>query len=162
MRDTSVSQALRLLRANGIVTAHREGRVVRYTLADEKRPSCSTCHTPCGVLGQIQGRALDRRRSAFRQRPRAEVMDEAAERHRDRAGDPEYLTVQAINALKRTEVFFFTDKGDDESDPYVCEMRSASGTRTGCDRIVEMVDPARSTAPCRSTRPCGEWHERRG
>ena len=36
MRDTSVSQALRLLRANGIVTAHREGRVVRYTLADDK------------------------------------------------------------------------------------------------------------------------------
>ncbi len=36
MRDTSVSQALRLLRANGLVTAHREGRVVRYTLADDK------------------------------------------------------------------------------------------------------------------------------
>jgi ArsR family transcriptional regulator, lead/cadmium/zinc/bismuth-responsive transcriptional repressor len=36
MRDTAVSQALRLLRANGIVTAHREGRVVRYTLADDE------------------------------------------------------------------------------------------------------------------------------
>ncbi len=35
MRDTSVSQALRLLRASGIVTARREGRVVRYTLADD-------------------------------------------------------------------------------------------------------------------------------
>jgi DNA-binding transcriptional ArsR family regulator len=36
MRDTRVSQALRLLRANGMVTAHREGRVVRYTLADDE------------------------------------------------------------------------------------------------------------------------------
>jgi DNA-binding transcriptional ArsR family regulator len=34
-RATSVSQALRLLRANGTVTAHRDGRVVRYTLADD-------------------------------------------------------------------------------------------------------------------------------
>ena len=33
------------------------------------------------------------------------------------AGDPEYLTVQAINALNRTDVFFFTDKGDDEERP---------------------------------------------
>ena len=36
MRDTNVSQALRLLRANGIVTAHREGRVVRYRLTDDE------------------------------------------------------------------------------------------------------------------------------
>ena len=51
------------------------------------------------------------------------------------AGDPEYLTVQAINALKRTEVFFFTDKGDDESDLLrlrneICE-RYATGRATG-------------------------------
>jgi DNA-binding transcriptional ArsR family regulator len=34
MTDTAVSQALRLLRAHGLVTAHRTGRVVRYRLAD--------------------------------------------------------------------------------------------------------------------------------
>ncbi|SEP18518.1 DNA-binding transcriptional regulator, ArsR family [Amycolatopsis saalfeldensis] len=34
MTDTAVSQALRLLRAHGLVTAHRDGRVVRYRLAD--------------------------------------------------------------------------------------------------------------------------------
>ncbi|WP_158887248.1 ArsR/SmtB family transcription factor [Amycolatopsis anabasis] len=34
MSDTAVSQALRLLRAHGLVAAHREGRVVRYRLAD--------------------------------------------------------------------------------------------------------------------------------
>jgi DNA-binding transcriptional ArsR family regulator len=32
--DTAVSQALRLLRSEHVVTAHREGRVVRYTLKD--------------------------------------------------------------------------------------------------------------------------------
>ena len=31
---TAVSQALRLLRAAGVVAAHRDGRVIRYTLTD--------------------------------------------------------------------------------------------------------------------------------
>ncbi|MDT7802666.1 MAG: ArsR family transcriptional regulator, lead/cadmium/zinc/bismuth-responsive transcriptional [Actinomycetota bacterium] len=34
MTDTAVSQALRLLRAHGLVTTRRDGRVVRYRLAD--------------------------------------------------------------------------------------------------------------------------------
>ncbi|MQA14316.1 MAG: metalloregulator ArsR/SmtB family transcription factor [Pseudonocardiaceae bacterium] len=34
MSDSAVSHALRLLRAHGIVTAHREGRFVRYRVAD--------------------------------------------------------------------------------------------------------------------------------
>jgi DNA-binding transcriptional ArsR family regulator len=34
MTETAVSQALRLLRAHGLVTAHRSGRMVRYRLAD--------------------------------------------------------------------------------------------------------------------------------
>lgn len=35
LKDTTTSQALRLLRAQGLVTAHRSGRVVRYRLADD-------------------------------------------------------------------------------------------------------------------------------
>ena len=75
------------------------------------------------------------------------------------AGDPEYLTVQAINALKRTDVFFFTDKGDDKGDLLhlrneICE-RYADRTRY---RIVEMQDPVRD-----GRTPYGdavrEWHE---
>ncbi|BBG02879.1 MULTISPECIES: ArsR/SmtB family transcription factor [Pseudonocardia] len=34
MSDSAVSHALRLLRAHGMVTAHRHGRLVRYRLAD--------------------------------------------------------------------------------------------------------------------------------
>ena len=35
LKDTTTSQALRLLRAQGLVVAHRDGRVVRYSLADD-------------------------------------------------------------------------------------------------------------------------------
>ncbi len=46
--DSTVSQALRLLRAGGIVAARRDGRIVRYRLADE--------HIG-GLLDQILGAA---------------------------------------------------------------------------------------------------------
>jgi DNA-binding transcriptional ArsR family regulator len=36
MNDTTVSQALRLLRAAGVVAARRDGRIIRYSLADEE------------------------------------------------------------------------------------------------------------------------------
>jgi DNA-binding transcriptional ArsR family regulator len=36
MNDTAVSQALRLLRAAGVVAAERDGRVIRYSLAEEE------------------------------------------------------------------------------------------------------------------------------
>jgi DNA-binding transcriptional ArsR family regulator len=36
MNDTTVSAALRLLRAAGVVAAQRDGRVIRYSLADEE------------------------------------------------------------------------------------------------------------------------------
>ena len=36
MNDTTVSAALRLLRAAGLVAAQRDGRVIRYSLADEE------------------------------------------------------------------------------------------------------------------------------
>lgn len=35
LKDTTTSQALRLLRAQGLVAARREGRVVRYRLDDD-------------------------------------------------------------------------------------------------------------------------------
>ncbi|HEY4422308.1 MAG TPA: metalloregulator ArsR/SmtB family transcription factor [Pseudonocardia sp.] len=35
MSDSSVSHALRLLRAHGMVTAHRQGRLVRYRVVGE-------------------------------------------------------------------------------------------------------------------------------
>ncbi|MBV9023340.1 MAG: helix-turn-helix transcriptional regulator [Streptomycetaceae bacterium] len=44
VNDTAVSQILRLLRASGTVTAHKDGRVVRYRLSDPHMAS---------LLGQL-------------------------------------------------------------------------------------------------------------
>jgi ArsR family transcriptional regulator, lead/cadmium/zinc/bismuth-responsive transcriptional repressor len=46
MNDTAVSQALRLLRAAGLVQAHKDGRIMRYRLIDD------TTHN---LLHQITG-----------------------------------------------------------------------------------------------------------
>ena len=78
------------------------------------------------------------------------------------SGDPEYLTVQAINALKRTDVFFFTDKGDEKSDLLqlrneICE-RYADKSRY---RIVEMEDPARDGGASLYGEAVRAWHEKR-
>jgi DNA-binding transcriptional ArsR family regulator len=48
MNDTTVSQALRLLRAGGTVAARRDGRIVRYRLAD---------HHIAALLDQLPGEA---------------------------------------------------------------------------------------------------------
>ena len=51
------------------------------------------------------------------------------------AGDPEQITVQAISALNRADVFFVVDKGDEKRTSCCCGRRSATGTcaatRTG-------------------------------
>lgn len=51
LKDTTTSQALRLLRAQGLVTSRREGRVVRYRLDDE------TVHA---LLHEVVAHAADR------------------------------------------------------------------------------------------------------
>jgi ArsR family transcriptional regulator, lead/cadmium/zinc/bismuth-responsive transcriptional repressor len=50
LKDTTTSQALRLLRAQGLVSARREGRVVRYRLDDE------TVHA---LLHEVSGQARE-------------------------------------------------------------------------------------------------------
>jgi len=62
------------------------------------------------------------------------------------AGDPDYLTVQAIAALNDTQVFFAMDKGEAKSDlvalrRQICERF----IREPGYRFVELPDPKRST-----------------
>ena len=62
------------------------------------------------------------------------------------AGDPDYVTVQAINALNDTQVFFAMDKGEAKSD--LVELRRricARFIREPGYRFVELPDPKRST-----------------
>jgi len=78
------------------------------------------------------------------------------------AGDPEYVTVQAIKALNRTDVFFFTDKGDEKSDLLhlrneICERYAE---RSGY-RIVEILDPSRDSESPSYDEAVREWHEKR-
>ncbi|GAA2070590.1 ArsR/SmtB family transcription factor [Actinomadura alba] len=47
MSDTSVSQALRVLRTAGAVEAHRDGRVIRYRLSDPQVHDLLHRLSPC-------------------------------------------------------------------------------------------------------------------
>ena len=62
------------------------------------------------------------------------------------AGDPDYVTVQAIQALNDTQVFFAMDKGEVKSD--LVALRREICTRFIREpgyRFVELSDPKRST-----------------
>jgi precorrin-6A synthase len=77
------------------------------------------------------------------------------------AGDPDYITVQAVAALQQVDVFFFVDKGDDKGE--LRELRRAICRRYvehDRYRIVEIADPERARAA-----PYDEgvraWHQER-
>ena len=57
MNDTTVSQALRLLRASGTVVARRDGRIIRYLLADDEVAQ---------LLRHVSGLPVRRRRAIER------------------------------------------------------------------------------------------------
>jgi precorrin-6A synthase len=81
------------------------------------------------------------------------------------AGDPDYVTVQAIKALNDTEVFFAMDKGDAKSDLIGLrrEICARFIERPGY-RFVELPDPRRS-APLSSEadyrEAVSDWHTAR-
>jgi precorrin-6A synthase len=62
------------------------------------------------------------------------------------AGDPDYMTVQAIAALNDTQVFFAMDKGEAKSDLVALRREiCARFIREPGYRFVELADPQRST-----------------
>jgi precorrin-6A synthase len=64
------------------------------------------------------------------------------------AGDPDYVTTQAIRALNDTDVFFAMDKGDSKSD--LVELRREICRRFITEpgyRFVELPDPPRAAVP---------------
>jgi precorrin-6A synthase len=78
------------------------------------------------------------------------------------AGNPDYVTVQAINALNEVDVFFIIDKGQEKEElvrlrKQICERYIKDQSY----RIVETIDPPRDrTAP--SYEPAVRaWHEQR-
>jgi precorrin-6A synthase len=77
------------------------------------------------------------------------------------AGDPEYITVQAINALNRVDVFFIPDKGEEKED--LARLRLEICERYIEDRTYRLVDfntPARAKDPSDYELSVRDWHSR--
>jgi precorrin-6A synthase len=77
------------------------------------------------------------------------------------AGDPEFVTAQAIRALNETQVFFAMDKGEAKSDLVALrrEVCRRYITRPGY-RFVELPDPARDDTGDYN-RAVADWHAAR-
>ncbi len=77
------------------------------------------------------------------------------------AGDPEYVTVQAVEALNDTQVFFAMDKGEAKSDLVALRREiCARFIREPGYRFVELPDPKRSIAPD-YREAVSDWHAAR-
>jgi len=78
------------------------------------------------------------------------------------AGNPDYVTVQAINALNEVDVFFIMDKGHEKED--LVRLRKDICERYIEDRsyrIVETADPQRDRTAAAYESAVHAWHEQR-
>jgi precorrin-6A synthase len=78
------------------------------------------------------------------------------------AGNPDYVTVQAINALNEVDVFFIMDKGHEKEDlvhlrKEICERYIKNKSY----RIVETIDPPRDRTPASYEPAVQTWHDQR-
>jgi precorrin-6A synthase len=78
------------------------------------------------------------------------------------AGHPDYITIQAIEAMKRAQVFFVTDKGTAKADlvrarTEICERHLAANSY----RIVTIQDPERDRTTPAYESAVNAWHEQR-
>lgn len=78
------------------------------------------------------------------------------------AGDPDYITLQAVNALKQVDVVFLTDKGTETVDlmharTEVCRRHMQSKPY----RIVDLPDPERDRSGGAYRPAVAAWHEKR-
>jgi precorrin-6A synthase len=78
------------------------------------------------------------------------------------AGNPDYITVQAINALNQVDVFFIIDKGEEKQDlvnlrKEICEHHIKHKSY----RMVEVANPPRDRTPASYEPTVRAWHEQR-
>jgi precorrin-6A synthase len=78
------------------------------------------------------------------------------------AGNPDYVTIQAINALNEVDVFFVMDKGEEKEDlvrlrKEICQ-RYIKGKAY---RTIEARDPPRDRTASSYEAAVREWHEQR-
>jgi precorrin-6A synthase len=78
------------------------------------------------------------------------------------AGNPDHVTVQAINALNQVDVFFIMDKGEEKED--LVRLRKEICRRYIKDRsyrTVEIADPPRDRTAASYEPAVRAWHEER-
>lgn len=78
------------------------------------------------------------------------------------AGHPDYITIQAIDAMKQAQVFFVTDKGPGKADlvrarTEICERHLPANSY----RIVTIADPERDRTTPAYESAVNDWHEQR-
>jgi precorrin-6A synthase len=78
------------------------------------------------------------------------------------AGNPDYITIQAINALNKVDVFFVIDKGEEKEGlvrlrKEICERHIKDKSY----RTVDIIDPPRDRRPPSYEQAVRAWHERR-
>jgi precorrin-6A synthase len=76
------------------------------------------------------------------------------------AGNPDYLTVQAIKALAGLDIVFLIDKGKDALSALRTEICERYIQNKAC-RIVTAEDPARDRSPAHYESAVADWHAKR-
>lgn len=77
------------------------------------------------------------------------------------AGDPEHLTVQAIDRLNRVDVFFVLDKGAEKADLVRLRQEILDRYVTREYRVVLASDPPRDRTPADYRAAVADWHAAR-
>jgi precorrin-6A synthase len=77
------------------------------------------------------------------------------------AGDPDHVTVQAIKAMNRVDVFFVLDKGAAKDDLVRVRRQILDEHVHRRHRVVEIQDPPRDRRPTDYRAAVDDWHERR-
>jgi precorrin-6A synthase len=77
------------------------------------------------------------------------------------AGNPDYITLQAVNALKQVDVIFLTDKGIETADLVHFRTEVCRRHMSKPYRIVDIPDPERDRVGAVYRPAVSAWHEKR-
>ncbi|GAB2656532.1 precorrin-6A synthase (deacetylating) [Prescottella soli] len=77
------------------------------------------------------------------------------------AGDPDQVTIQAVKAMNRADVFFVIGKGDEKQELVDLRTTILSEHMDREYRIVDIVDPPRDRTPSDYQGVVDDWHDRR-
>ncbi|MET1071898.1 MAG: precorrin-6A synthase (deacetylating) [Umezawaea sp.] len=77
------------------------------------------------------------------------------------AGDPDHITVQAVKALNRVDVFFVLDKGEVKQDLVDLRQEILDRHVDGSYRVVEARDPDRDRSTPAYAEAVHDWRRRR-